>query len=315
MTHTYAQSNQTFVTVGTGLLIGGAATLGLEIAAFEYQKRNFGEEIDYFPAAAGLGVTIGVLCLLAAVICLVMAATGRKSRAYLDEISHPRGGWEENEKFIRRLSAIRAVSLFLPILLSAGILVPYINHNNNIHEANMAKRWAVVRELDEVFPGLRSTYSDREINAPKYDTVGLYFDYGRDSESEFDPYGFSVKMDYTGKIIEIEYELYSLDGKKVPTLDDLNAFVSEVGKGLEQCGSVDSAFSTPIPDRAVTRAKAEALKNGLESGCGQGWTMENGVACAYTCANKYTWYEVSTDENAIEIAEFDDKQAAKAENE
>lgn len=301
--------------MGRSLLLGGAVTLALEIAAFAYQKRNFGEEVNYFPAAAGVGVAIGVLCLLAAVICLVTAATGKKSRAYLDEISHPRGDWEENEKFMRRLSAIRAVSLFLPILLSAGILAPYIIHNKNIHEANVAKRWAVVRELDEVFPGRRNSYSDREINVPKYDTVGLYFDYGRDGESEFDSYAFSVKMDYTGRIIELEYELYSKDGKKVPTIDDLNVFVKEVGEGLEQCGSVDSAFATPVPDRAVTRAKTEALENGLESGYGQGWTMENGVACAYTIANNYTRYEVSIDENAIEIAKFNDEQAAKAENE
>lgn len=310
--HSVVKRTAALMTAARSLFVAGLVVIIFVIASRKIQETLFGWEIGDIPVSAYAALAIGIICVFASIICFVTGIALKKSRLYLEEISMPA---DPADDFAQRLSKAGLVWLLVPMIFCIGIQAPNIIHNINTHNTNVPKRWAVVNELDAVFPGLRSTYSDREINAPDYDTIGLYFDCARDGEAEFDPYAFSVKMDYTGHIIEIEYELYSADGKKVPTLDDLNAFVSRVGEGLKQCGSVDSAFLTPVPDRAVTRARAEALKNGLESGYGQGWTIENGVACAYTCANNYTRYEVSTDENAIEIAEFDDKRAAKAENE
>lgn len=317
MSHSFARSNQAVGTVGRSLLIGGAVTMGLEIAAFEYQKHTFGAEVDCFPAAAGGGVAIGAVCILAAVICLVTAATGRRSQAYIDEISHPTGDWEENEKFARRMPLLGALALLLPILLAAGILAPYIIHNKNTHEANVKKRWETVKELDAAFPGLRGDYLDKTISVPDYKEIIVLYDYRRGTDSTaYDQQEFIVHMDCSGRVFEIEYDLYNKEGAAAPAADGMDAFVEEVKNGLDRCGSVDSIYATPVPERAVSRAKKDMTENKSEMDLNYGtaYTMEGGVACQYSIGSSYEIYTVSTDPMVIENAEHEDKEVAKAES-
>lgn len=148
------------MTAARSLFVAGLVVIIFVIASRKIQETLFGWEIGDIPVSAYAALAIGIICVFASIICFVTGIALKKSRLYLEEISMPA---DPADDFAQRLSKAGLVWLLVPMIFCIGIQAPNIIHNIKTHEENVPKRWAVVRELDEVFPGLRSTYSDREI--------------------------------------------------------------------------------------------------------------------------------------------------------
>lgn len=307
------KKNALICAIGKSLLIEGIISIVSVIAAYRIQSLLFGEEANRFPNAAKAALAIGIISILSAIICLVTGAAGKKSQAYLDEIARPA---DPTDPFADRLTRIGRLWLLLPLCIALGIQVPNIIHNTKTHNENVKKRWATVRELDEAFPGLRNTYGDKYIDAPEGAKVTALYSYRqREEGTAYSSQDFIISMDFEGNVSGIEYELYKEEGESAPTPEEMTDFVETVGEGLAKCSSDYRVFATPVPDRAVSRAQADAAKNDFASGYGEGRTMENGAACAYTSGSYYERYEVSVADMSIELAEYDDEEAARAETE